>query len=133
MTKTWLLSDDWSQWDYRFGEISGSIEMKWIGSPGQWELRGMNEIYSMKPIWSNDLREWRITNNDFQLKLKTRFRNSLEEWEIRSADHGNFFMFTEFEGDLRDWTIVDEMDPDVPFQMKLSIIFTVLFHSTPKL
>jgi hypothetical protein len=61
---------NFTQWDYRLGEDSGSIRMKWKDDPNEWELRGNNRIVSARTIWKNDFREWRITMGDLRLPLR---------------------------------------------------------------
>lgn len=124
--------DDWTEWDYRIGEIFGRIEMKWKDKPDEWELRGNNEIVTARTIWNGDFREWRISDGDRSLTLKTKWGNLWDEWELRDTRHGNFYMYTSWERDPRDWVVVDEMNDDVPFETKMMLMFIVIFNSSPK-
>jgi hypothetical protein len=128
----WLLQNDWTEWEYRIGETFGTIKTKWRDSPEEWELRGNNKIVTARTIWSGDYREWRITDNHLTLTLKTKWGNLWDEWLLRDDSHGNFNMYTEWERDPRDWVIVDELDDEVSFEMKMMMMFIVVFHSSPK-
>jgi hypothetical protein len=123
---------DWTEWDYRLGDVTGSIEMKWKDNPEEWELRGNNEIVTARTLWNNDFREWRISDGDRSLTLKTKWGNLWDEWELRNTPHGDFRMYTNWEQDPRDWVIVDEMKEEVPLEMKLMMMFIVVFNSSPK-
>ncbi len=128
----WQLQDDWTQWDYRFEDAIGNIEMKWRDNPNEWELRGNNKIVTARTLWNGDFKEWRISNSDFNLTLRTRWNNQLDEWELRDGDHGTFRMLTAWERDPRDWVIEDGLDEEVSFEMKLMLVFLVVFNSSPK-
>jgi hypothetical protein len=124
--------DDFTEWDYRIGETFGTIQMKWKDKPDEWELRGDNKIISARTLWNGDFREWRITNNSVSLTLKTKWGNQWDEWHLRDGQHGQFTMYTSFEHDPRDWVVIDELDEDVPFEMKMMLMFIVVFNSSPK-
>ncbi|MDX1666499.1 MAG: hypothetical protein R3350_04695 [Saprospiraceae bacterium] len=126
------ISGDWIQWEYRLGEVTGRIRQKWPNDPNVWEIRGDNQIFTARTIWRGDVRQWRITNNDYQLALKTRYGNSAEEWEIRHNELGYFGIYTAWEGDPRDWEIIDELRAEVSLHAKIAAVFIALFHSTPK-
>lgn len=125
-------TDDFTEWDYRIGETFGDIKLKWKGKPDEWELRGNNNIISARTLWNGDFREWRITNNSISLTLKTKWGNQWDEWQLRDDHHGQFTMYTNYESDPRDWIIVDEMDADISFEMKMMMMFIVVFNSSPK-
>ena len=127
-----MARDDWREWDYRIGETFGDIKLKWKGKPDEWELRGNNNIISARTLWNGDFREWRITNNSISLTLKTKWGNQWDEWQLRDDHHGQFTMYTNYESDPRDWIIVDEMDADISFEMKMMMMFIVVFNSSPK-
>lgn len=129
----WAANNDWSEWDYRIDEESGSIKQKWHNDPSQWELRGGNEIITIKTKWSNDITEWRISTGSINLTLKSKYRNQLEEWELTTKTYGKFEMYTTYENDPRDWEIIDELDEEISLPMKLALMFVVMYNSTPKL
>ncbi len=128
----WQNPNDWSQWDYRIGEVTGTIEQKWKDNPNEWEVRGENEIATARTLVRGDFREWRITNNQNQLTIRTRYGNIADEWELRSTSHGNFEMLTVWEGDPREWVIIDELDAEIPLTMRMALIFVVIYNSSPK-
>ena len=130
---TWQFrEDDWTEWDYRTGEIFGDIKMKWKDQPDEWELRGDNKIVTAKTIWRGDFHEWRISDGSHSLTLKTKWGNIWDEWELRDTRNGKFTMYTNWERDPRDWVIVDEMNEDVPFETKMMMMFVVIFNSSPR-
>ena len=128
----WPSQDDWTEWQYRLGESTGTIKLKWRQDLNEWEARGDNQIATARTVWRDNFREWRITDGKYTLTLNSRFGNIWDEWTTRSTSAGQFEMYTSFEGDPRDWVIVDELDESVPLAMKLLMVHTVLFQSTPK-
>lgn len=128
----WQNQRDWTVWDYRLGEWSGAIKLKWRQDPNQWEIRGNNEIVTARTLWNNNLLEWRITSGNNQFTLKSRYGNVLDEWEIRKSNQGQFSMYTNWEGDPREWIIVDDLDDTVSITTKIAMLFIVVYHSSPK-
>lgn len=127
----WNSRGDWTQWDYRIGEWTGQIKTKWPERIDEWEVRGENQIISARALWRDNLREWRVTSPEgHQYKWQSRYGNMLDEWVIDSEKHGFFEMYTAFEGDPREWIIVDELDASLPERMML--VFLTIINSTPK-
>jgi len=128
----WQMRNDWSEWDYRIGESSGSIRMKWKDDPTQWEIRGNNETVTAKAIWKDDPTEWRISNNDITLTFKSRWKNELNEWELREDKYGTLKVYTNWDNDPRDWNVLDELDEEITLPMKMAMLFIATYHSSPK-
>ncbi len=128
----WQFPDDWSDWEYRLGEAFGRIRMKWKGNPNEWEVRGDNQIVTVRSLWNNDFREWRVEGDGVRITVFSRYGNVADYWSIREEQYGFFEMYSTFEGDPRDWVIVDELDASVSLPVKIGLVFAVLFSSTPK-
>ena len=94
----WALQNDWTEWDYRIGDVTGRIKVKWKDNPNEWEVRGENKVVTCRTVWNNNFREWRITDNTNRVTLKTKFGNLNDEWILRNSDKGTFEMFSEWEG-----------------------------------
>ncbi len=124
--------DDWSEWDYRLNETFGNIKLKWKDKPDEWELRGNNKIVLARTLWRGDFTEWRITDNKTTFTLQSKWKNQFDEWRIRSSKHGSFEMQANWEQDPRDWNIFDDLDEDVSYEMKMMMVFIVVFHSSPR-
>ena len=131
MEMRWKYRGDWTSWDFRIGEESGSIEMRFKNDPTQWEIRSNGEIISARMLWTNDVREWRITNNSTSFKLEAKFGTRLNEWFVTDKQRGNFEIYTQYEGDPRDWIILDNFDESVSLAFKMAVIFLTVFHSSP--
>jgi hypothetical protein len=132
LTMRWQMQGDWTEWDYRIGEESGSIQRKWKNDPSQWEISGGNELIIARMVWNNDLSEWRITNNSQTLTIKSRWNNNFNEWNLKSDRYGTFTIFTEWENDPREWIVEDYLDDTISIHMKIAILFVVTHHSYPK-
>ena len=129
----WQSRRDWTVWDYRLGDWSGSIKLKWKNNPNEWEIRGNNEIVTARTLWNNNFLEWRIKDNSGkQYTLKSRYGNIIDDWELRDSNMGEFRMYTNYERDPRDWVIIDDLDESVSLTTKIAMIFIVVYHSSPK-
>ncbi len=132
ITRRWRFGDDWSEWDYNIGEYSGTIKMKWKDDPSQWEVRGDGDIVNIRTKWRGDYSEWRLSDGTHTLTLISKYRNVNEEWFVREKTYGKFQMYTLYEGDRRDWEVIDELDENVSFAMRTALVFIVMYHGTPK-
>ena len=127
----WNSRGDWTQWEYRIGEWTGQVKTKWPERIDQWEARGENIIVDARTIWRDNLREWRISRpGGGEYKWQSRYSNTLDEWVIDTEKYGFFEMYTAFEGDPREWIIVDELEASLPEKMML--VFLTIINSTPK-
>ncbi len=132
LTMRWQNQLDWTEWDYRLGEETGTIRLKWKDDPSEWEIRGGGEIISVRMKWNNDFNVWTISDGSTRLTLKAPYNNNFNDWEIDKNKYGVFEMYMEWTDDPREWTIVDELDEDLSLHFKIAIAFTGIFHSFPK-
>lgn len=129
----WPIREDWTQWEYELNNLYGSIKMKWPDNPNYWEFRNDGNLITARTVWNYDFSSWRITSGDLNFNLKSKWRQPLNEWYIVEDNYGNFELFSKWENDPRDWIVKDNFDPDVPLDLKMAIIFLVVFHSSPKI
>ncbi|NND33893.1 MAG: hypothetical protein HKN76_14990 [Saprospiraceae bacterium] len=132
ITMKWPLKGDWSSWNFRLGELSGTIQVKWKGDANLWELRADNEIVTIRTIWKDDWRQWEVANGDIKLDVKSKWGNIFEEWLAVDDRYGSMKIYTSWEGDLRDWVVEDMFDPEVSLPTKIAMAFIPVFYSTPK-
>jgi len=76
--------------------------------------------------------EWRITNNRKTLTWRSKHPRNFSEWQLRGDTYGKFVVHTTFVNDPRDWTIIDELDDNIPFAMKMAMTFLAIYHSVEK-
>ncbi len=126
---TWPGKDDWTEWNYRLGDDSGDIQLKWSDDPNLWELTGYSGTITMRTQWARDFSVWRVQGPDGTLVFRSRYRNDFNEWYLEDESRGVFAIYTTREGDPRDWDIVDELDADISLDTKLSLIFLAMYHS----
>ena len=126
----WPDRDLWTEWDIECEDWRGTIRQKWDNEPDNWELRANGKIITMQTRWTGDFSEWKITSDRQQLILKSRYA-SPEEWLVKSGDSGRFYMYTLYRGDARDWAVEDDLGPEIGREMRMALVFTVLYNSTP--
>ncbi|MFT6337578.1 MAG: hypothetical protein ACJATI_004342 [Halioglobus sp.] len=129
---TWGLGDDFTAWQYSIGEFDGEIVQKFANNPAFWELRQDGEVVTIIRTWPNDPTQWKIKLDDRQFTIKSKYGNTLDQWEVRESNKGDLFIFTEREGDARDWLIEDYMSNDIPFIMRMAAVFISIYSSSPK-
>ena len=132
ITMRWPQKGDWSEWDYRMGDLSGAIKVKWKEDANLWEVRGDNQIVTIKTVFRDDWKQWEVKSGDLRLDVKSKWSNILEEWSASSDRWGQIQMFTAWEGDLRDWVIEDQLVEEVSLPVKIALVFIPVFYSTPK-
>lgn len=132
ITMRWPMRGDWTMWDFRMGELSGEIKTKWNNDANLWELRADNEIITIRTVWQNDWRQWEVKNGDLQIDIKSRWGNILEEWYCEDKRYGELKMYTAWEGDLRDWVIIDDLIEEISLPTRIAMVFIPVFYATPK-
>jgi hypothetical protein len=128
----WPMRNDWTDWEYRLGEERGRIRLKWRDDFNEWEISAGNMVATARTLWRDNFREWRISNGKQQLTFRCRYGNITDEWEVRDSNYGDFRIYTTWEGDPRDWTVIDELDENIPLTMRMAMVFLATFVSTPK-
>ena len=128
---SWPQKSDWSDWDYNVAGRVGNIHQKWINRPNEWELIDGEYIVSIKNQWRGDLTIWKITCDDYTLKYESKYNNIADEWSLTTEGYGTFEVFTDFEGDPRDWVIQDRLEEDFPLALKMAMVFVSVYYSTP--
>ncbi len=129
----WQSKMDWTQWNFRLGETSGIIRQSFKDDPSQWNLSSSDGNITARVVYKGDFRQWRISNNDLTFTLITKYGNTADEWLIREEQYGIFDIYSSYEGDPREWEIVDEFSEEVPLTLKVMIAFITVFNSSPKM
>lgn len=129
---SWPYNDTWTDWEYEVANRFGTIRQKWINEKDNFELIDGEYIVTIKNQWRGDLSDWKISFDDFTFRFESTYNNIADEWEMKSKDYGTFFIYTEFEGDPRDWIIEDYLSPEVPLAMKMAMIFVTIRYSAPR-
>ncbi len=132
LTLTWQQPDKWTEWNFRMGDTSGTIKTKWNEDTNFWEVRYNNKIATAQTVYQNDFSRWRITNNNFSLDLAPANFNNPNEWWVEDAKRGSLYIATEVPNDPRDWLVQDELSEEVPFAMRMAIIFVSIYQTIPK-
>jgi hypothetical protein len=127
----WLTNNDWTEWEYRLGDVTGTIRRKWKDNPNEWEIRSSSDIVTMRTLYANNFHEWRITGKQ-TLTWKSRYGNNSNEWLLDDNKSGSFQMLTVWEGNPGDWIVEDELDEAINLPTKIAMVFLVVVHSSPK-
>lgn len=128
---SWQFEKDYSQWDIRIGELSGSIYHKWRDQNDDWEIHLQNDFYTAQPVWKGQFDSWRITNNN-----KTYYVNLIRDpdgfqWKLSKEQEDLCFLYNTYYYDLREWTIEYFGKVNDPALM-VTVVFLVSYYSTPK-
>ena len=128
---SWPHESQWNDWQYQVDGRVGNIRQKWINRPNEWELIDGEYVVAIKNQWKGDLTIWRIKCDDYSLKFESKYNNLADEWTLTTDKYGDFEIYTEYEGDPRDWIIEDSLDVDGPLAIKMAMIFISIHYSVP--
>ena len=128
----WANREDWTQWDMRLRDTTADLRLKWSDNPNEWEVRCLGTTVIARTMWNGDFSQWRIDDGTHKVVWKTKFGNQSDEWIIRDDKNGFFSLYTYWERDPREWVVVDELDAEVSYAMRLAMIFIAIFHSSPR-
>jgi hypothetical protein len=124
--------EDWTEWDFRLGDTTAQIRLKWRDDPNLWEIKCLGVTVTARTTWNNDFRQWRLDDGKNRINWQSRYGNIRDEWIVREEDAGYFSVYTYWEGDPRDWVVIDELNADVSYAMRIAMIFIAVFNSIPK-
>ena len=128
----WSQNNDWSQWDYRIGEVSGEIRTEWNDRMDEWQLTSEGEMVTMKTRWPGDFSEWRISDSDDEFIFSVENVTRPEEWQVKYQKNRKFQVYTEFEQDLRSWLIFQEGGALRP-ATQMAMVFVTILSTVPKM
>jgi hypothetical protein len=128
----WTMQNDWTDWSISMGNQSGRLRLKWKDNPNEWELRMGGEIVTIRTAWRGRYQEWIVTSDSGRFTIRTVYGNILEAWETLNKTDNYFGLYTTWEGDSRNWTVVDEMKEEVSMPTKLALAFIAILHSIPR-
>jgi len=128
----WPYQNDWTEWDFRYGDITGQIKLRNKSDVRIWELRSGGKVLTMKAIYPDDFNQWRITDDSYTINFQTKYTNLYDGWEMSASKSGSFNVYTQWEMDPRDWIIQDKSNDKVTFPFKMAMIFIASYYSSPK-
>lgn len=114
-------------WDYRTGELAGSIKATWDDNPNDWVLDGMNIDAQAKTTWRGQFQRWNVDIAGQRIIWELTSDSDGLFWEIKDKSNGSFFMYMEWEDDMRDWIIEDYLVEDFPYEGKVFLVFLGMF------
>ena len=129
----WPLRDDWTEWDWDFGGIRGEFYMRRPNDPEAWEGSGDGALVEGRTVWPGDRSRWVVVSGNIRMELGTRYSHIADEWIAEDRKFGRLYIYTDWEGDPRDWVIEDELSEEVPLVMKLLMVHIALMQSVPKI
>ena len=121
--------DDWS---FTLGDIRGDIRQKFRGNDATWDVFAEGETITINRVWPRDNREWKLSSGKLRLTIRTRYGNTADEWRLASEEDGFFDIFTEWEGDPRDWIIEENLTEEYSPAFKVALAFIAVYSSMPK-
>ena len=133
MRMRWTFRDDWTEWDIQLGDLSATIEQKWRDDPNLWEIRCDGVVVNAKTTWPGEFNRWKLNDGTHQFNWGTKYFNLRDDWFAGEKNKDFFQVYTYWEGDPREWVVVDELPSDVSTAMKLAMIFLAIHFSTPRI
>lgn len=127
----WAFQKKWDEWVFEFEDKRGEIKTTWKGRDDLWELRLGNEQLSIQLKWQGDPNEWVIEEDRKKYTIKTAYRNTANAWYYKDGNH-EFGIYTTNRNDPRDWIIEDQTYDKISSNVRIAMIFIVLYNSIPK-
>jgi len=122
----WRLEQDPTEWDFRMGEISGTLRSKWRNRFDEWEIICDNEIVRVKMVWPGDWRQWRIESKDGEFQVKALYNMPVSQLTVSKRDEVLMNIDPSFENDPRDWIIQDDLPEDAHLSTRMGIFSSVI-------
>jgi hypothetical protein len=129
----WQMTRDYSQWDIRLGELSGSILLRWQDRPNEWEVRIKDDFCYVVSTWPGQLDSWRISYKD-----KTYYLNLIPDpegiqWALEQDQNALCYIYNVYYADPREWEVHREKGQEnIDTTLMVTALFLVSYYSTPK-
>lgn len=128
LTRRSTASAEGQIWDYRLGEQTGSIRIKWASNPLEWEVRGDNLIGTARAPWRDTYTEWRVNlTQGGSVTWRSRYPNLPGDWILDDVENSGFNLYTFYQGDPRDWVVSDEWPQAALADKMLLLTLTVVY------
>lgn len=127
----WQLTSDYTQWDVRIGERSGSILLRWDDRPNEWEIRIQNDFLSASPTWPGQFDSWRITDHATSYYLNLIKDPEGIQWVLTKDQDSICYFYNAYLNDLRDWSI-EYQNIELNSNLIITALFLSTYYSTPK-
>jgi hypothetical protein len=127
----WQLTKDYSQWDIRLGELSGSIVLRWHDHPNEWEIRILDDLITIEPTWPGLKDSWRIHYHG-----KTYYLNLIPDpegiqWTLEQDQTILCNIYNVYYMDSREWEVKRDQEK-LDQNLVITSLFLVSFYSSPK-
>ncbi len=129
----WSFRDDWTVWDVRIGDLSATIEQKWKDDPNLWEIRCDGVTVNARTAWPGEFHRWKLHDGRHMYNWLSLNPNTRDEWVTERPRQEFFQAYMYWEGDPREWVIVDQLPEEVSMAMRLSMIFLAIHFSSPRI
>ena len=130
---TWNNDRNFEEYTFRIGEFFGDIKQVFPNNPTNWQLTTGTELISIRSVWPSDPREWKISDGKNSFTIRTKYPGIFDEWHVRDESKGQFYLYTDIPGDLRDWIVEDYLKEDYSLAMRLAAAFIVIHVSGNKI
>ena len=125
----WQFKQDPTEWDFRMGDISGTIRSKWKDRLDEWEVISENQIARLRMVWPRDPREWRIESGDSEYVIRMKYNHPGSDWEVENDGKIIFSCSTAYQNDIRDWIIRDDLPEQLHFNARIAMVFAVILSN----
>lgn len=127
----WQMTKDYSQWDIRLGELSGSILLRWQDRPNEWEVRISDDLFTMTSTWPNQLDSWRITNEGDTYYLNLIPDPEGTQWALEQDQNILAYIYNVYYDDPREWEVKRHQEK-INQNLLITAFFLVSYYSSPK-
>lgn len=124
----WGFDGDWSQWDLRIGESSGSIQQRWREQPHQWECRLMDTLVSFQPVWQDQTDAWRLEGPDGTLHYRREQDSEGIRWTLMQGPEPWLVVYNTYYDDYSAWTI-EFLQPAPSLATQCAALFLTAHYS----
>ncbi len=125
---------DFSQWSFRLEAtddseaLDGEIRPEIRGRRDRWAVRVGEHLVTVRPVYDGQYDEWAIGDGRTRTVFVVRDFDLLEYWSTRGpGGPGNYAVYTSFEGDPREWQVLDETTAPVDAATQLAMLWLPVY------
>lgn len=127
--------DNYSEWQIRFGDKTGSIRQRWNNKSNEWEMRLGESYLYLSPKWPNQMDasdDWLIQFQDKNYSLELSRENGFKIYTLSDLESTYAEIYNEFFMEFTDF--ICEVNQSTPEELVLSMLFLSMYytHLTPR-
>ena len=127
-------SENWDDWDFNVGGITGSISTSFSENWDDWNLTTSNFSISIYTSYSENWDDWEVNddNSSWSADVRTSYSENWDDWDA-DADSLDLDIYTSFSENWDDWNVTGFCGTTIPLEHRIAVLFVPVIVNVLKI